>query len=157
MKRIPTEKWVPFIISRFQTGGKQISETLAQEICQTVDNYSSYVQQLAWNVFAMTDKTATAQSFTDGLESTLAQVSPLFVEQTASLSAYQLNFIRAISQDIHDDFGKREVTGRFDLGSRSNIDKLKTALIDREIVEHTENGYFLADPLFKLWFRREMM
>ena len=156
LKRIPSEKWVPFIVQRFQESGKQISEELALKICQTTDNYSAYVQQLAWNVFAMSDDVATELSFAEGLEATLAQVTPLFVEQTANLTAYQLNFIRAICQGYHEDFGKKEVTSSFDLGSRSNLSKLKSALVEREIVEQTETGFYIADPLFQRWFEREM-
>ena len=99
----------------------------------------------------------TAQSFANGVEATMSQVTPLFVEQTSGLTTYQLNLLRAICQGYHDDFGKKEVTSRFDLGSRSNLTKLKTALIEREILEQTEEGFFIADPLFELWFRREMM
>jgi len=157
LKKIPTEKWVPFLVSRFKQAGYTISEELAEKICTTVENYSAYVQQLAWNVLAMTDAEVTEQTFKEGLEATLAQVAPLFVEQTSSLSAYQLNLIRAICRGYHDDFGKKEVTSQFDLGSRSNLVKLKKALIEREILETTETGYYLADPLFPLWFQREMM
>ena len=154
LKKIPMEKWVPFIVSRFQQAHKTISEEYAQAICKTVDNYSAYVQQLAWNVFAVSDDLVTAQSFANGVEATMSQVTPLFVEQTSGLTTYQLNLLRAICQGYHDDFGKKEVTSRFDLGSRSNLTKLKTALIEREILEQTEEGFFIADPLFELWFRR---
>jgi hypothetical protein len=156
LKKIPMEKWVPFIISRFEDAGRQISEELAQRICQTVDNYSSYVQQLAWNILAMSDKVVSEQAFRDGLEATLAQVAPLFVEQTANLTAYQMNLIRAICAGYHDDFGKKELASLYDLGSRSNLVKLKAALTEREIIEQTENGLYIADPLFELWFKREM-
>ena len=156
LKQIPTEKWIPFIVNRFQKANKIISEDLAEKICETVNNYSAYVQQLAWNVFALTDQEVSQQTLSDGLEATLAQVSPLFVEQTANLTAYQLNLLRAICQGFHDDFGKKEVTGQYHLGSRSNLIKLKTALIEKEIIEHTETGYYIADPLFEVWFKREM-
>ena len=43
----------------------------------------------------------------------------------------------------------------YDLGSPSNITRLKNALIEREIVELREGGYYIADPLFKIWFKRE--
>ena len=157
LKRIPMEKWVPFIVNRFQQAHKTISEEYAQKICKTVDNYSAYVQQLAWNVFAMSEDTVTSQSFSDGIEATMSQVSPLFVEQTSSLTTYQLNLLRAICQGYNDDFGKREVTSRFNLGTRSNLAKLKAALIEREIIEQTEGGLYMADPLFETWFKREMM
>lgn len=157
LKKIPMDKWVPFIISRFETVGKTISESLAEKICTTVDNYSAYVQQLAWNVLAVTDKDVDDQSFNDGLDATLAQVSPLYLEQMANLSSYQLNFIRAICAGYHGDFGKQEVTRQYNLGTRSNLAKLQKALIEREIIEITESGIYLADPLFAMWFKREMM
>lgn len=157
LKKIPTEKWVPFIVSRFQKVGKQISEELAGRICTAVDNYSAYVQQLAWNVMVVSGETVDAQAVTQGIRATLDQVVPLFIEQTSPLSTYQLNFIRAICQGHHDDFGKAEVTSMFNLGTRSNLPKLKKALIEREIIEVTETGCYIADPLFKLWFSSEMM
>jgi hypothetical protein len=157
LKKIPTEKWVPFITSRFKDAGKQISEKLAERICQTVDNYSSYVQQLAWNVLVVSDSIVTEQTFQEGLEATFAQVTPFFVELTANLTTYQLNLLRAICSGFHEDFGKKEVTSQYDLGSRSNLVKLKKALIEREIIEQTEDGLFISDPLFERWFKREMV
>lgn len=157
LKRIPTEKWVPFIIGRFKHSGKEIDETLATAICQTVENYSSYVQQLAWNVLAVSDEIVTEKSFKEGLEATMEQVVPLFVEQTSSLTTYQLNMLRAVCCGYNTDFGKKEVTSLFDMGSRSNMPKIIKALTEREIIETNENGIFIADPLFKLWFSREMM
>ena len=157
LKKIPTEKWMPFITSRFKDAGKQISEKLAERICQTVDNYSSYVQQLAWNVLVVSDSIVTEQTFQEGLEATFAQVTPFFVELTANLTTYQLNLLRAICSGFHEDFGKKEVTSQYDLGSRSNLVKLKKALIEREIIEQTEDGLFISDPLFERWFKREMV
>ena len=157
LKKIPTEKWVPFITSRFKDAGKQISEKLAERICQTVDNYSSYVQQLAWNVLVVSDSIVTEQTFQEGLEATFAQVTPFFVELTANLTTYQMNLLRAICTGFHEDFGKKEVTSQYDLGSRSNLVKLKKALIEREIIEQTEDGLFISDPLFERWFKREMV
>jgi hypothetical protein len=157
LKKIPSEKWVPFITSRFKDAGKQISEKLAERICQTVDNYSSYVQQLAWNVLVVSDSIVTEQTFQEGLEATFAQVTPFFVELTANLTTYQMNLLRAICSGFHEDFGKKEVTSQYDLGSRSNLVKLKKALIEREIIEQTEDGLFISDPLFEHWFKREMI
>ena len=157
LQKIPTEKWIPFIVRRFGVAGKSISEDLAEKICATVENYSAYVQQLAWNVLAITDSIVTEQTFRDGLEATLAQVAPLFVEQTANLSSYQLNFIRAICDGYHNDFGKREVSNNYSLGTRANLPKLKKALIEREIIDDTESGIFLSDPLFSKWFMQNMM
>ena len=156
IKRIPTEKWVPFIIERFADSGKTITAEQAQKICNAVDNYSSYVQQLAWNIFAISDSIITEQDIKDGFEATMSQSVSLFVEQTANLTSYQLNLIRAICQGYHQDFGSKEVTCQFELGTKSNLSKLKKALVEREIIEINETGCYIADPLFERWFTREM-
>ena len=39
-----------YIVGRFSTKGKTISDYFAGKICDAVDGYSSYVQQLAWDV-----------------------------------------------------------------------------------------------------------
>ena len=81
----------------------------------------------------------------------------LFVEQTLQLTTYQLNFIRAIAAGYHKDFGKKEVTCQFNLGVRSNLEKLQKAIVEREIVDYDETGYSITDPLFEIWFKRTMM
>ena len=101
LDKISTEDWVPFIQSRFEHQGKKISTDLAKRICETVENYSSYVQQLAWNVLAETENEATEQDFKNGIEALMAQCSGLFQEQLQGLTSYQLNFLRAVCNGVH--------------------------------------------------------
>ena len=155
LSKIPTENWIPFIQSRFESQGKSISKDLSRSICETVDNCSSYVQQLAWNVLAETDKEATVQDFRNGVEALLAQCSGLFEEQLQGLTSYQLNFIRAICNGVHADFGSKAILEEYNLGSKSNISRIKTALRDRELIEIEKDGIYLEDPVFQMWFKRE--
>lgn len=154
---ITTDCWVPFICSRFEKYGKHISEMYARRICETVKNYSSYVQQLAWNVMAETEETVTEESFENGVSSLLQQCNGLFVQQTEGLSTYQLNFIRALCAGIHKGFGTQETTQTYPMGTKSNIDRIKHSLQEKEIINITKDGVFLADAVFELWFKKEMM
>ena len=52
---------------------------------------------------------------------------------------------------------KVSISPTANLGTRSNIPKMIKSLTEREIIESNEDGTFIADPLFKLWFKREMM
>lgn len=157
LKCIPTVYWVPFICSRFEKYGKKIAEEYANRICQVVKNYSSYVQQLAWNVMAETEKEVNEESFEEGLKALLEQNSSLFIQQTDGLTTYQLNFIRLLCKDIHSGFTTQAVSDIYPLGSKSNIDRIKKSLVDKEIITIEKDGIFLADSVFELWFKREMM
>ena len=157
LKCIPTIYWVPFICSRFEKYGKKIAEEYASRICQVVKNYSSYVQQLAWNVMAETEKEVNDESFKEGLNALFEQNSSLFIQQTEGLTTYQLNFIRLLCKDIHSGFTTQTVSEIYPLGSKSNIDRIKKSLVDKEIITVEKDGIFLADSVFELWFKREMM
>lgn len=157
LQRIPTKDWIPFIQQRFEDNHQRISTELARKICETVDNYSSYVQQLAWNVMAESDQEATEQSFENGVEELLAQNASFFTEQTRGLSTYQLNFIRAICKGYHSGFASKEISEQFPMGTKSNINRIKAALLDREIIDEDKTGVILADCVFQRWFKREFL
>ena len=154
LDKIPTTNWIAYICSRFEKQGKHISEEMAQSICETVENNSSYVQQFAWNVFAETEHEATAEAFANGLEALMAQRRGLFEQQIKGLTSYQLNFIRALCDGVHSDFGSKAVLENYNLGTKSNISRIKTALRDRELIDITREGIYLEDPVFRMWFMR---
>lgn len=155
--KIPTEDWVPFICSRFKTEGKHIQEMQAEWLCRQVDNYSSYVQQLAWIVMANTVDEVTDEVLQNSLDELLNQCSELFIQQTQGLTTYQLNLLRAICSGIHRDFGHSEVKERFPLGSKSNFVRLKTALVEKELIEADKDELIIPDPVLIKWLKREMM
>ena len=154
---IPTADWVQYITSRFEKYGKNLSKEMAERICKTVDNYSSYVQQLSWNLLAETNGTATEDDFKNAVDALIAQCSGLFVQQTLGLTTYQLNFIRALCAGIHTDFGSKEVNAQFPLGTKSNIVRIKSALTEKELIEERIDGTYLSDIVFEMWFNREFM
>ena len=145
---------MPFICSRFERQGKQISEELAKRICETVEGNSSYVQQLAWNVFVETEQTATEEDFYRGVDALLAQCSALFEEQLKGLTGYQLNFIRALCDGVTSDFGSKVILETYNLGGKSNISRIKSALQDKEMIDFDKDTVYLEDPVFKIWYKR---
>ena len=151
--RISTEDWVEYIVSRFFEKGKIISTEQAKRICETVDNYSSYVQQLSWNVFVNTEKEVDDQSITRGMDDLMAQCSSLFIQQTNGLSSYQMNFLRAICDGTHSDFGSKAVLEEYNLGSKSNISRLKKSLQEKELIEIKKEGIFISDPILEIFLK----
>lgn len=157
LDKIPVDDWVTFIKGRFELKGKRISDEYALKICQTVDSYSSYVQELAWDVYAETDTDVTEESMKAGIQTLLNQNSALFQSKIETLTSYQMNFIRALCSGVHKDFGSKAIIDKYRLGTKSNITRLKSSLEDKEIVETSKGVTTLSDPVFQLWFRTEYM
>ena len=156
LNKISTEDWVPFICSRFESQGKQISVELAKRICETVEGNSSYVQQLAWNVMAETESVTTDEDFNRGVDALLAQCSALFEEQLKGMTGYQLNFIRALCDGVSSDFSSKSILETYNLGTKSNISRIKTALQNKEIIDFDNNNVYIEDPVLKIWFKRNV-
>ena len=154
LPKISTADWVKYICERFEATGKQISDALAKKICQTVDNHSSYVQQLAWLVWGLTEKTATGKEFAEACQDLLNQNSPLFENQIKNLTSSQMNFLRALKDGIHTGFTTQNVLKKYQLGSSANVSIIKQALIKQELIEIENGQTVLADPVMALWLKR---
>ncbi|MBR6369532.1 MAG: ATP-binding protein [Bacteroidaceae bacterium] len=154
LRPIPLGTWIPYIRSRFEAFGKSISDSLIEKICQSVEYQASYVQQLAYSILLMTDSEPTMESLKGGIEDLVSQNSGTFVEQTQSLTSYQLNFLRAVLDGVNQSFGESAIREQYNLGSPSNIARLKQALIDKELIEQTESGIIIGDPVLRFWLKR---
>lgn len=154
LERIPTEDWIAYIVSHFKARRRTIAPELAEEICKAVENFSSYVQQLSWHVFSLIDEgdTVSEQHIRQGIKSLLDSQEQVFMQQIEPLTSYQMNFLRCIISGVTEGFGEASVREEFQLGSASNITRLKNALIDRELIEMSNRKLVITDPVFKRWF-----
>ena len=159
LNKINEEDWVEYIRQRFETTGKHIPEDLAREICRVTDRYSSYVQQLAWFVWLRTADEATASDadLQYGIDRLLDACEPLFIQQTEELSAYQMNFLRAIVNGVHTGFTQSTVLNSYRLGTAANVTRLKKALIEKDLITITAPKHLeMSDPILALWLKRSV-
>ena len=132
---------------------------MAEEICKFTENYSAYVQQLAWLVFTLKEEgeTVTENDVKQAENDLLATNNILFMQMIEPLSEFQLNFLRAIALGIKKDFGLSEVREEYNLGSYSNITRLKTALLERDLIEKQNTELVITDPIFAKWLKQKIM
>ena len=148
---IPTEEWVPFICTHFAQAKKKISEQHAAKICEMVHNYSSYVQQLAWNVLLNTEDEVTDEILQLSMRDLITHNTALFMQQIDGLTTYQMNFLRAVAHGVHKDFTSQEVLENYNLGTKSNITRLINVLTNKELIERRIDGIYIADPVLEKW------
>jgi hypothetical protein len=87
------------------------------------------------------------------IDELLEQNNVFFQREIEGLTGFQLNCLRAILAGHHSDLGERTVRDAFDLGSPSNIPRLKNALLERDLIELDGRDVFISDPVFARWLR----
>ena len=159
LQKLPTSDWIDYIVSHFEAAGKHISEQMATRICETVDNYPSYVQHLASILFNNLPEggSVTEDMMPAAVTELISTNEALYMQQIEPLSGYQMNLLRAIVSGIHSGFNERQVRSQFDLGSPSNLVRLRKALIERDLIYSEMQKLYLTDPVFALWFRKRFL
>ena len=159
LQKIPTSDWMGYIVSHFESAGRHISEQLVAKICESVDNYPSYVQHLASIVLNHTPQgeTATENILPVAIKELISTNEALYMQQIEPLSGYQMNLLRAIVSGIRSGYNEKKVRSRFDLGSPSNIVRLRDALAERDLIYSDMRQLYLTDPVFSLWFRQRFL
>ena len=156
LQKISTADWINFICERFLSTGKSISAELAKKICDTVENHSSYVQQLAWNVWIKTNTSATSDDVDAAVIDLFNQNSMLYYRYIEGLSGFQINFLRAIADGKSSEFTRSETLQNYHLGTSANVKRLKDALEKKELIDITGKIVSFNDPVFKIWFQKNI-
>lgn len=154
LNKISSEDWVAYIRSRFEETGKRISDRMALQICQLVENQSNYVQQLAWIVWVNTVEEATEEILENSYNEMIDHNSLLFEHMTESLSGYQLNFLKAIASGVTKGFSSQQFIKDYQLGTSANIKRIKEALLKKDLIEISRKEATIPDPIFRQWLRR---
>ena len=147
------------IISHFEVAGRHVTEQIVERICEAVDNYPSYVQHLSSILLSHLPEggTVTDDMMVSALSELISTNEALYMQQVEPLSAYQMNLLKAIVSDIHSGFNEKRVRSMFDLGSPSNLVRLRDALIDRDLIYSEMRQIYLTDPVFGLWFKKRFL
>lgn len=155
LKKIPTEKWIPFICSKFQETGKKITPEQVRDICENTENLSTYVQHLSWIVWYKSENIVTNEDIASAIDDLLEQNKVFFQREVEQLSELQLNFLRALASGISTGFGQKEIIKKYRLESTANIQSIKKALLKKDLIDIDGKEISFNDSLFKLWLKRQ--
>ena len=153
LDKIPTEYWEDFIQKQFKATGKTITKKQASQIALKADNHPYYVQQLAQLCWLRTDKEITDLIIYEALESLVMQLSLLFLNLTESLSTTQVNFLLAVLSGVKK-FSAATTLSNYQLGTSANVNRIKKALIGKEIIDDQGGKIEILDPVFAIWLKK---
>jgi len=155
--KISLSDWISYIVKQFEKTRKTIETPFAESIASKVKCHSYYVQQLAHLVWQRTQTDVNESIIALALEDLLAQNDMLYQRETELLSETQLNFLKALASGVEDGFSKKETIQKYRLGSSANISKIKTALIEKELIDNPGKTVAFLDPVYELWFVKKVL
>lgn len=152
LTKIRKESWIPFICQRFADTGKRIAEADAALIADLAECHPYYVQQLAQQSWLRTATECSEAIVREAHEGIGAQLSLLFQSKTEELSTPQINFIKALLDDV-EKFSSKDVLDEYRLGSSANVVRIKKALENKEIIDIQSGNIAILDPMYKSWLK----
>ena len=147
---IPSDEFVRFMIDKFAEFGGEIDKSSAKAVVEASGGNSYYAQQIAHELFALSEKPKWPGDFEEAISATLAHQAPAFSYIWDSIkSQMQKRYLVAVA---HDPDSKRgvEFIERHRLRSHSNLQKVVKQLDAKGL---TENGN-IVDPMFAMWLKR---
>lgn len=154
LKRILRKDWVEYICARFAKTGKSITEELAGEVADAVENYPAYVQQLAWYLWLCTEESADGQALDTAKAMMLDAYEPMFAAQVSGLTMRQKNFLLAVTRGVQKGLSTQAVIDEYGLGNSAGVVRVKKSLMEKDLIDvDALAGISIADPVFKLWLK----
>ena len=154
LKKIAKEYWKPFIHDSFYNHGKTISDDMIERICNIVQCHSWYMQQFCFLIWTRTATEVTEEIYQSQLTKLLDTNTDMFITDIDGMPASQIAFLRAVCMgETH--FNAQQVVAEYGLGAPRTITKNKKALVERDFIEKSGDGFKMVDPVFELWFKRE--
>ena len=154
LNKISTPYLVKFFQYRFADTGKTIREDAANLIAELVDNHPYYAQQLAQQSWLRTTDECTVTIVRAAHAALVEQLSLLFVTITQTLTAQQLNYLRALLAG-EKAISSTETMHRYQISSSTSIARSKDALIKNDILDNNAGKISFQDPIYAYWLKNE--
>ena len=129
LEKIAENNWQPFIRERFENRGKSIDVTFISRIIKDTDRHSYYVQQLSHLIWEKTHNKVSDSIYNEALNDMIAQNAILYQRDTESMSATQLNFLKAVASGERKNLTAAKTLKKYRLGTSANVVKIKKHLI----------------------------
>jgi len=152
LEKISLQDWVTFIQKRFSETGKIADQKEAGLIAGLTDCHPYYVQQLAQQSWLRTNTVYSVDIIIESFHDLVLQLSMLFQNLTDGLSRTQLNFLKAMTDNM-DQLSSQFTIQEYKLGTSANVMKIKAMLINKEIIDVHGQEILFLDPLYKFWLK----
>jgi uncharacterized protein len=155
LEKIPHEKYLKFIASKFSEGGKKIKLEDIEFILEWTRGHTYYVQYACNKLFASPEKKLSREYISRALLTILAENEVVYYNYRNLLTDTQWKLMKSIAEE---GFVAMPTSGEFirkhDLVSPSSVKTALLALAEKEMIFENEKGWQVYDVFFSMWLQR---
>ena len=82
------------------------------------------------------------------------QCADVFEAKTEGLTAYQMNYLRAVADGVNDGLSSSQTISNYNLGSSANVAIIMKSLLKKDLIQKIDKKIFLTDPIMGHWIKR---
>lgn len=152
LQKIKSPLWKSLIKQKFDSTGKSIKNKSVKLILKLTDCHPFYVQHLCRLSWMSSTNKCKNSIVREAFVTMVDQLDLIFQNYTGTLSTTQINFLSAFTDNI-DQLSSKETIQNYKLGTSANVNRIKQALIKKEIINISDGQIELQDPIYKYWLR----
>lgn len=137
----------------FHNNKKRIGTRTSQQFSLIVDNNPHYMRLLSWHALLLTRNTCTQKILEQSLDNLIQHYDHPFGLIIERLTSNQVGFMKALVDGYQKLFAAT-TREHYQLGSTSNVAKIKSSLENRQIIQCSRMGIEFTDPIFRIWLER---
>jgi len=155
IKEISKKDWIEFIKDKFEKTDKKIKKEYIEKILSITKGFPYYTQQFAYELWELTDKEVNNEVFERALKLVIEREEDLFAVEWDNLTPNQRKALKLIIEKNGQHLYDEHLLSKYEIKIGS-LRKTLTILINKDIIDKTENKYYFQDPLFEYWLRQRV-
>lgn len=154
---IAKEKYVDFAVSMFARFGKICDPGIIENLYDTLEGHTWYMQAVLYLAFYMTDKKCSPTIINEALIKRVTDNEDVFESMYYGLSERQRAVLKAIAAE-----GKAKQTQsvafikKYGLTSASSVQSAIRQLMDKDLVTTEKGSYRVDDRFFGFWLKNQL-
>lgn len=157
LNAIAKEKYVDFAVRMFALFGKTCAPEWIENLYDTLEGHTWYMQAVLYLAFYMTDKECTSAIINEALLKRVADNENVFESMYYGLSERQRQVLKAVAAE-----GKATQTQsvafikKHGLASASSVQSALRQLLDRDLITTEKGTYRIDDRFFGFWLKNQL-
>jgi uncharacterized protein len=154
---INAEYWIPFIKAGLGKAGVPFTSEDCLRIATITGGHPYYTQMICselWERLAHGGPAPVSDLIADALQAVLIKGNYAFIEIWDALSMSERRLLYGVAETRDTALFSTEFLRKYQLGAASSVQRMVERLIQKGIIDRSETGYRIIDPVFAHWIRR---